>query len=47
MAEAYALPNHNAETVADCIVNWWIAHHGILIRINSDNAPELRGHVIT
>ncbi len=28
-AEAYALPNHKAETVADCIVNQWFAHHGI------------------
>ncbi len=46
-AEAYALPNHKAETVADCIVNRWIAHHGIPIRIHSDNAPEFRGHVIT
>ncbi len=27
-AEAYALPNHKAETVAECIVNRWIAHHG-------------------
>ncbi len=46
-AEAYALPNHKAETVADCIVNRWIAHHGIQIRIHSDNAPEFRGHVIS
>ncbi len=23
------------------------AHHGFLIRIHSDNAPEFRGHVIT
>ncbi len=33
--------------MADSIVNRWIAHHGILIRIHSDNAPEYRGHVIT
>ncbi len=46
-AEVYALPNHKAETVADCIVNCWIAHHGIPMRIHSDNAPEFRGHVIT
>ncbi len=46
-AEAYALPNHKAETVADCIVKRWIAHHGIPVRIYSDNAPEFRGHVIT
>ncbi len=46
-AEAYALPNLKAETVADCIVKRWIAHHGILIRIHSDNAPKFRGHVIT
>ncbi len=46
-AEAYALPNHKAETVADCIVNRWIAHHGIPIRIHSHNAPEFRGHFIT
>ncbi len=46
-AEAYALPNHKAETVADCIVNWWIAHHRIMVRIHSDNAPEFRGHVIS
>ncbi len=46
-AEAYALPNHKAEIVADNIVNRWIAHHGIPIRIHSDNAPEFRGHVIT
>ncbi len=29
-AEAYTLPNQEAETVTDCIVNRWIAHHGIL-----------------
>ncbi len=46
-AEAYALPNHKAETVADSIVNRWIAHHGIPIRIHTDNTPEFRGHVIT
>ncbi len=36
-----------AETVADCIVKRWSAHHGIPVRIHSDNAPEFRGHVIT
>ncbi len=46
-AEAYAHPNHKAETVADCIVNCWIAHYEIPIRIHSDNAPEFRGHVST
>ncbi len=46
-AEAYSLPNHKAETVADCIVKRWIAHHGIPVMIHSDNAPEFRGHVIT
>ncbi len=25
-AEACALPNHKAETVANCIVTWWITH---------------------
>ncbi len=39
-AEAYALPNHKAETVANCIVTKWIVHHGISLRIHSDNAPE-------
>ncbi len=46
-AEAYVLPNHKAETVAVSIVNRWIAHHGIPIRIHSDNTREFRGHVIT
>ncbi len=46
-AEAYALPNHKAETAADCIINRWMAHHGIPMRIHRDNAPEFRGHVIT
>ncbi len=46
-AEAYALSHHKAETVADCNVNRWISHHGIPIRIHSDNTPEFRGHVIT
>ncbi len=46
-AEAYALPNHKAETVAECIVKRWIAHHGIPVRIHSDNEPEFKGHVIT
>ncbi len=46
-AEAYALPNNKAETVADCIIKRWIAYHGILIRIHINNAPEFRGHVIT
>ncbi len=36
-AKAYSLPNHQYQ----------IAHHRILIRIHSDNAPEFRGHVIT
>ncbi len=26
-AEVYARPNHKAETVANCIVTKWIAHH--------------------
>ncbi len=46
-AEAYALSNYKAETVADYIVKRWIAHHGIPVRIHSDNAPEFRGHVTT
>ncbi len=46
-AEADALPNHKAETVAYCIVKRWIAHHRIPVRIHSDNAPEFRGHLIT
>ncbi len=46
-AEAYAIPNHKVEAMADCIVNCWIAHHGIPIRIHSGNASEFRGHVIT
>ncbi len=29
------------------IVKHWIAHHRITVRIDSDNAPEFRGHVIT
>ncbi len=33
--------------MADCIINHWIGHHGILIMIHSDNTPEFRGHVIT
>ncbi len=39
-AEAYTIPNHKAETVAECIVKCWIAHPGILVRIHNDNAPE-------
>ncbi len=46
-AEVYDLSNHKAETVADCIIKRWIANHGILIRIHSDNDPEFRGHAIT
>ncbi len=46
-AEAYAILNHKAEPVADCIINRWIAHHGIRIRIYCDNAPEFRRQVIT
>ncbi len=46
-AEAYALPNHKAETVAYFIVKRWIAHHGIPVRIHRDNAPKFRRHVIT
>ncbi len=46
-AEAYALPNHKAETVADYIVKCWIAYPGIPVRIHSDNAPKFRGHVNT
>ncbi len=47
LAEVYALSNHKAETVADCILKRWIAHHGIPVRIHSNNAPEFRGPVIT
>ncbi len=46
-AEAYALPNHKVKIVADSIINRWITHHGIPIRIHSDNPPEFRVHVIT
>ncbi len=46
-AEAYALPNNKTETVADCIIKHWIVNHVIPIRIHSDNATELRAHVIT
>ncbi len=46
-SETYALPNHKALTVADCNFKQWIALHGIPVRIHSDNAPEIRGHVIT
>ncbi len=46
-AEAYALPNNKAETVAECIIKRWIAHHRIPVRIHSNNAHEFRGHVIT
>ncbi len=45
--EAYALPNHKAETVSDCIVKLLIAHHGIPVRIHSDKAHEFRGLFIT
>ncbi len=44
--EDNALPNHKAETVAECIISCCIAHHGTQIRIYSDNAPEFRGYVI-
>ncbi len=46
-AEAFALPNHKAETVADSIIKWWIAHHGIPVRIHSDNTLAFRGYVVT
>ncbi len=46
-AEAYALPNHKAETVADCIIKRWIVNHRIPVRIHSDDASEFIGHVIT
>ncbi len=45
-AEANALLIHKAETVADCIIKRRIVHIGIPVRIHSDNAPEIRGHVI-
>ncbi len=45
--EAYALLNHKAKTVADCIIKCGITHHGIPVSIHSDNAPEFRGHAIT
>ncbi len=46
-AKAYALPNHRAKTVADCVVSRWIAHYGIPLRLHSNNAPAFKGHVIT
>ena len=46
-AEAYALPNHQAETVAETICAEWIARNGCPIRIRCDRAPEFEGTVIS
>ena len=44
--DAYALPNHQAHTVAETLATRWIAQHGVPQRLHCDNAPEFRGHVL-
>ena len=45
-AEAYPIPNHKSETVADAIVEQWISRHGVQLRLHCDNAQEFRSHVL-
>ena len=45
-ADAYALPDHTAETVANCIVNRWIKYFGCPRRLHCDHAREFEGIVL-
>jgi len=45
-AEAYSIPNHKSETVADAIVGQWISRHGVPLRLHCDNAQEFRSHIL-
>jgi len=45
-AEAYALPERVAITVADVIVKRWFASHGIPLKLHCDNAAEFRSKVM-
>jgi transposase InsO family protein len=39
-AEAYPLPDHTAQTVADIFVTQWVARHGSPLEIHTDQAAE-------
>jgi len=45
-AEAYAMPNHQAITVATQMSTRWFATHGIPLKLHSDNGQELKGHIM-
>ena len=45
--ETFALPNHTAITVANCLVEGWICRFGIPMKAHCDQAPEFNGKVIT
>ena len=46
-AEAYALPNHTAKTVAAKLAEEWICRHGAPRVMHSDRGPEFTGGVMT
>ena len=45
--EAYALPNHRAETVAKTFVEEWVCRHGVPRDLHSDRGAEFTGELIT
>ena len=45
-ADAYPLPSHTAEVVANCIVNRWIKYFGCPRKLHCDRAPEFEGIVM-
>ena len=44
--EAFALPDHQAVTVARVIVNEWMSRYGCPLYLHCDQAPEFEGKVI-
>ena len=44
--EAFALPNHTAITIANCLAEGWFAIHGPPQALVSDGAPEFVGSIL-
>ena len=45
-AEAYPIPNHKSEIVADAIVGQWKARHEVSLRLHCDNAQQFRSDIL-
>jgi len=45
-AEAYAMPNRRALTVANLMSTRWFATHGVPLKLHCDNGQELKGYLM-